>query len=213
MAVIPSPLGCPGLDRPAPSHGVLGSPTSPYGRDPASSSAAPAAREESARPPEPSPPPHPQVPRRTHRGSGRSGTERLRAVSGVLTARRATARTAMAPGSLVRTLRGARPSLQVPGGGGARGAATATFNCAASANEKARAAFERQRPRARRLRSRRAARQRGRGALAEGGWEGRASVAGVAPRGGRAGARTSQGRGRAGDRRLLEAAGGGLLIT
>lgn len=63
---------------------VLGSPTGPYGRDPASSSerrCSTRAREASVRPPESSPPPHPQVPRRTHRGSGRSGNERLRAAS------------------------------------------------------------------------------------------------------------------------------------
>lgn len=94
----------------------------------------------------------------------REAPSRLPGRAGVLTARRATARSATAPGSLARTLRGARRSLQVAGGGGARGAATATFNCAASANERARAAFERQRPRARRLRTRRAARKRTGGA-------------------------------------------------
>lgn len=148
---------------------VLGSPTSPYGRDPASSSerrCSTRARGErtpsGAQPASPSSSPGQRALGKREAPSRLPGLPDL--LPGVLTARRATARTAMAPGSLARTLRGARRSLQVSGGGGARGAATATFNCAASANERARAAFERQRPRARRLRTRRAARKRTGGA-------------------------------------------------
>lgn len=83
MAVIPSPPGCPGLNRPARSRGVQGSPTGPYGGDPASSSERRCStRARGERTPSGAQPASPSSsPRRTHRGSGSSGNQRLRGAS------------------------------------------------------------------------------------------------------------------------------------
>lgn len=163
MAVVPAPPpGCPGFNRPAWSCGVRSAhPPAATGRHGSACSSAPplptarVGREQ--RPRRPAPPPAPPVPGGRSRAAGLaaapSGPDRSRRV---LTARLATARAAEAPGQPGATVRAARPSLQRPGRGGACGRRRrlrAAFARAASANERARAAFESQRPRAGRLRA------------------------------------------------------------
>lgn len=220
MAVTPSPPpGCPGLTRPARSSGVrqahpLTGPNKPRSRR--RQLGAPmlqTAREASAHPPEPSPPPHPQVggePK--HRGSGRSGGRRE-------------AR------SRVRTHREAGDGAHGDDSGAAwRGhckALARVFRCPAGAEPAApqRLSTAPPPPMGRRGRPLNA-NGRGSGACALGARRGSHATGGavltvaprgvgVAPGGGRAGARTSRGRGCADGPRLLEAArrAGELLST
>lgn len=158
MAVVPAPPpGCPGSNHPAWSCGVPSAhpPAATDRQGPACSSASPlptarVGREQQPR--HPAPPPAPPVPGRRSRAAGlEAAPSEPDGSRRVLTARLATAR---GGGSRVAwSDSGSRWPESSAAREGRSLRAPAAFARAASANERARAAFESQRPRAGRLRA------------------------------------------------------------